>query len=239
MAEVFLDSGQKYFGEINEGRIGRMKCFCLIKIFDYNKHLQASCLTATGFLTLQITLTCRNMKVWSDAMIKTAQNNNNNNKIERWLGVRSENGSRKVVFSKRLPAFLRWNFFTKLTPMNCVSQEICLMVWLMVWGPIIMRTETSYSEVRAGVIFCPIRGCLAFHYPIRSQMFLGEWNHGEFKRGKLLSLGIYLRLLHKLKYGRVQIHMIFFFAIMVRLKKFSLISVEAGSVLHDYVPWIK
>ena len=28
VAEVFLDSGQKYFGEINEGRIGRMKCFC-------------------------------------------------------------------------------------------------------------------------------------------------------------------------------------------------------------------
>ena len=81
--------------------------------------------------------------------------------------------------------------------MNSVSQEICLMVWLMVWGPIIMRTEKSYSEVRAGVIFCPIRGCIAQDYQIRSQMFLGEWNHGEFKRGKLLSLGLYLRLLHK------------------------------------------
>ena len=81
--------------------------------------------------------------------------------------------------------------------MNSVSQEICLMVWLMVWGPIIMRTETSYSEVRAGVIFCPIRDFIAQDYQIRSQMFLGEWNHGEFKRGKLLSLGLYLRLLHK------------------------------------------
>ena len=82
VAEVFLDSGQKYFGEINEGRIGRMKCFCLIKIFDYNKHLQASCLTATGCLTLQITLTCRNMKVWSDATKKPAHNNNNKIEIE-------------------------------------------------------------------------------------------------------------------------------------------------------------
>ena len=148
----------------------------------------------------------------------------------------AKTGVGKLYFPSGSLLFYGGIFFTKLTPMNCVSQEICLMVWLMVWGPIIMRTETSYSEVRAGVIFCPIRGCLAFHYPIRSQMFLGEWNHGEFKRGKLLSLGIYLRLLHKLKYGRVQIHMIFFFAIMVRLKKFSLISVEAGSVLHDYVP---
>ena len=32
--------------------------------------------------------------------------------------------------------------------MNSVSQEICLMVWPMVLGPIIMRTETSCSEVR-------------------------------------------------------------------------------------------
>ena len=38
-------------------------------------------------------------------------------------------------------------FYIKLRPMNSVSQEICLMVWLRVWGPIIMRTETSCSEV--------------------------------------------------------------------------------------------
>ena len=68
VAEVFLYSGQKYFGEINEGRIGRTdEIFLLnsVKIFYYNKHFQASCLTATGCLTSQTTLTCRNMKVWS------------------------------------------------------------------------------------------------------------------------------------------------------------------------------
>ena len=44
----------------------------LVKIFDYTKHLQASCPMATGCLTSQITLTCRNMKVWADAMNKKA-----------------------------------------------------------------------------------------------------------------------------------------------------------------------
>ena len=88
-------------------------------------------------------------------------------------------------------------FYIKLRPMNSVSQEICLMVWLRVWGPIIMRTETSCSEVSRRPLLTNQRlSCSSLTN--QNQIFSGEWSHGDFKRGKLLSLGKKLRLFHEL-----------------------------------------